>query len=291
MVNIYNCCYKTIKKQYNALLKHEEGVLVDRDIEEIHQMRVAVRRIRAALIAFEPCLNQSYVSLFIDDLKQLASNLGAVRDLDVSIVSFNAYMEQFPEDDGIKYLINHYQAKRKSNLKKLFKFLKSKKYIKLKKKLLIFIDHLKDESNKPDTERQYNAFYKSFEELIDEVFSFKKIDNIKDSEKDLHNLRIAIKHLRYNLEFISLQEKEAKKILRKLKYYQEKLGVINDCNIMNKRINKLLKKQTLDSNILNLISNFIVFNKELKANEKSKIDLPWNTLSDKEIKKLYIPET
>lgn len=289
MVNVYECCYKTIIKQYRTILTYEDSVFADVDIEDIHQMRVAVRRIRAAIKVFDPCLDPDAVVLIIEDLKLLAKKLGYVRDLDVSIVSFEEYKTRFPENAGINLLIDYYRKRRERNLKKLFGFLKSKKYSKFKKKLETFIDYLYKESKKELKKGKHTLFYRSFEEIISEMFSFKEINDLKNSEKDLHELRIAIKHLRYTLEFINLKDTQAKAIVKVLKNYQEQLGIINDCNVMRRKITGIIQKQKLGENIPEGIYLFLEHNEQVKNTEKANFELPWDALNIETIKQLYLP--
>lgn len=49
--------YIAIAKHFNKILNHEAKVLEDRDPEELHQMRVGMRRLRSAIAGFTPALN------------------------------------------------------------------------------------------------------------------------------------------------------------------------------------------------------------------------------------------
>lgn len=66
-----------------AIRQHEQGTRAGGDIEHVHQMRVATRRIRAYLKAAAPALEAGAVSRLRTDLSGLAHALGRVRDLDV----------------------------------------------------------------------------------------------------------------------------------------------------------------------------------------------------------------
>jgi CHAD domain-containing protein len=55
------------------------------DVESVHQMRVAVRRLRSDLRTFRPLIEPSWASVLMVDLKWLGEILGALRDLDVLI--------------------------------------------------------------------------------------------------------------------------------------------------------------------------------------------------------------
>ena len=63
----------------------EEGVLDTSDIERVHDMRVASRRLRAVLEIFEPCFPHGDFKTVLRDVKALADALGERRDPDVHI--------------------------------------------------------------------------------------------------------------------------------------------------------------------------------------------------------------
>jgi CHAD domain-containing protein len=71
-----------IGKHFQKTLKHQPQVLLDNDPEELHQMRVGMRRLRSAIAGFAPVL---IFPKTIDDqsVGKVARCLGAVRDLDV----------------------------------------------------------------------------------------------------------------------------------------------------------------------------------------------------------------
>ena len=71
-----------LRRQFTALLAREPGTRLGDDPEELHDMRVASRRLRAALSLFADVLPPSAAKLE-DDLRWVGHTLGAVRDLDV----------------------------------------------------------------------------------------------------------------------------------------------------------------------------------------------------------------
>jgi CHAD domain-containing protein len=89
------------------LAEHARGVLDTADIERVHDMRVATRRLRAALEVFEPCFPRKAHRRALRDVKRLADGLGERRDRDVAIAAMSAFNEQMPAPDrrGIASLI------------------------------------------------------------------------------------------------------------------------------------------------------------------------------------------
>ena len=76
---------RIVRVRTAELFEHADGVLDTRDIERVHDMRVASRRLRAVLEIFAPCFPQAEFNGVLRDVKQLADALGARRDPDVHI--------------------------------------------------------------------------------------------------------------------------------------------------------------------------------------------------------------
>ncbi len=72
-----------ISAHVQALRAHEAGARAGRDPEHLHEMRVAVRRLRAILRASRALFDATWVDRLRDELDWLGGGLGLVRDLDV----------------------------------------------------------------------------------------------------------------------------------------------------------------------------------------------------------------
>ena len=74
-----------LEAQYRAVVAHDPGTRLGRDPEELHQMRVATRRLRAFLRAGRPLLDVDWAESLRLELRWLGGVLGPVRDLDVLV--------------------------------------------------------------------------------------------------------------------------------------------------------------------------------------------------------------
>jgi CHAD domain-containing protein len=81
----------TVAVRAQELFDHAEGVLDTSDIERVHDMRVATRRLRAVLEIYEPCFPRRQLRSVLGDVKALADALGERRDPDVQL----AQLEEF----------------------------------------------------------------------------------------------------------------------------------------------------------------------------------------------------
>ena len=90
------------------MVEEAEGVLDTEDIERVHDMRVATRRLRAALETFEPCFPAKPWRTALADVKELADALGERRDRDIAIDALSSFAAAMPTPDrpGVESLIS-----------------------------------------------------------------------------------------------------------------------------------------------------------------------------------------
>ncbi|HVM66080.1 MAG TPA: CHAD domain-containing protein [Acidimicrobiales bacterium] len=82
------------------LFRHDPGVRLGGDPEDVHQARVATRRLRSDLRTFGPLLDAGWARELRDELGWLAGLLGAVRDADVLLERLQAQSELLPKSDA-----------------------------------------------------------------------------------------------------------------------------------------------------------------------------------------------
>jgi CHAD domain-containing protein len=99
---------KVISVRASELTEQARGVLDTGDIERVHDMRVATRRLRAALEVFEPCFPAKAHKQALRDVKRLADGLGERRDRDVAIAALAGFNDQMhvPDRKGVASLID-----------------------------------------------------------------------------------------------------------------------------------------------------------------------------------------
>ena len=106
--------------QFASMLAHEKGTIKGEEIEELHDMRVAVRRMRAASKVFEAYLDSSQLEPYLKELRKTLRALGRVRDLDVFQEKAENYLKTLPPErehdlDSLFAIIS--EEKRKSQNK------------------------------------------------------------------------------------------------------------------------------------------------------------------------------
>lgn len=91
----------------SELAENSAGVLDTQDIERVHDMRVATRRLRAALEVFEPCFPRKRFKAALREVKAMADALGERRDRDVTLVALEGFCAELGRADvrGVQSLI------------------------------------------------------------------------------------------------------------------------------------------------------------------------------------------
>jgi|SRR5947209_13319672 len=96
----------------DELFEHSADVLDTDDIERVHAMRVATRRLRAALEVFSDAFSKDELKPVLRDVKRLADALGERRDPDVHIEQFTKLRVGLAEADqpGLDLLLESLRA-------------------------------------------------------------------------------------------------------------------------------------------------------------------------------------
>lgn len=88
----------TVDVRTREVFAHADGVLDTGAIERVHDMRVATRRLRAALEIFAPCFPPKRHKRLLREVKRLADVLGERRDPDVAIERLRTLGGKVPDD-------------------------------------------------------------------------------------------------------------------------------------------------------------------------------------------------
>lgn len=90
---------RVVEIRSEEVLGHSRGVLDLADVERVHDMRVATRRLRAALEVFEPCFRAKRCRKAMKRVKAMADALGERRDRDVAIDFLEGFAAEAPAGD------------------------------------------------------------------------------------------------------------------------------------------------------------------------------------------------
>ena len=127
-----------VEMRAEELFDFAEGVLDTGDIERVHDMRVASRRLRAVMEVFAPCFPKREFRRTLEDVKALADDLGRRRDPDVGIAALERVAAGLSADDrpGIDGLKDDFASHQKAGNELLARRLEQIESTDLKGRLL-----------------------------------------------------------------------------------------------------------------------------------------------------------
>jgi CHAD domain-containing protein len=119
------------------VFEHSDGVLDMEEIEALHDMRVATRRLRAALEVFAPCFPAKRHRKALKRVKKLADALGERRDRDVAIEFLSGFAGDAPESDraAVEALIQRLRDEQQRANEELVPYVAPKRLKKLRRRL------------------------------------------------------------------------------------------------------------------------------------------------------------
>ncbi|HEY6473845.1 MAG TPA: CHAD domain-containing protein, partial [Acidimicrobiales bacterium] len=245
--------FAVVRRQLAALRAREPGTRLGEDPEELHDMRVATRRLRAALSLFADVLPVR-AEVFRQELGWVGRTLGAVRDLDVQLAGMadmaaaTADWSEAGRDDGrdpladlSELLTREWEVARTEMLAAL----DSVRWERLAKGLAAM-------AQQGPARRSVAARVPAvmgMPELVvarhDAVAKAAKRAKRSGLVTDFHRLRIRCKRLRYSLEFASeVYAGRTAPYVRALTAVQDELGLMQDAEVALLRLADLATGET-----------------------------------------------
>jgi len=230
---------KVLSVRFEEVAESREAALDFSDIEGVHQMRVATRRLRSALRDFLPLVKKRPLRKARKTLKEIADALGAVRDQDVAILALERLQaaneidstdEQISE--GIEGLLEERRAARERAQTNLIENLDGDRLTKLHEDFTAALDRAVGKQKQTRVvsfnEAGREAVHASLDELCDLGASLYKPFDIER----LHEMRIAAKRLRYAVElFTACWGEKIAPFAVKIAEMQSLLGEVHDCDV------------------------------------------------------------
>lgn len=108
------CARQIIVGYFREMMSHKAGAIDGTDIKFVHDMRVASRRLRAAMDNFADCFEKEPFKRHYKQVRTITRTMGAVRDLDVLIAHFQRELQTLSgvEQGDIQGLIEQLQHER-----------------------------------------------------------------------------------------------------------------------------------------------------------------------------------
>jgi CHAD domain-containing protein len=227
--------FRVIAGRYLADLTASHKATCKGDPTALHQMRIALTRLRTAVTFFSPMVADSRRTHIKDQLKWLNSHLGTVRDLDVAIERLKAFDEQQPR--AIPYL-RSWNAKRANGHRLLAQALRSARYRRLIESTSDWIERGPWSTDKGKQATKLRTFpiaaYAAAKLARWQKTLLKKSGKLlKMSTEKRHRLRLRNKKLSYSIEafedlFLDKKFSGQQTGLKYLRKAQRSLGQLND---------------------------------------------------------------
>lgn len=209
------------------------GAIHSDDAEYVHQMRVATRRLRAAMRMFRPVLPADFAEHQVPPLRALMATLGQARDLDVLMSEIvDPVARALPEEPRLTDLASAITNRRYAARAHIRTVLQKPDYGQLllnASSRLHSAPFIAPPANGQQTASLLEFADRRLQRLLKRVLELADAARI-DHPPSLHELRIAIKRLRYAIEFFGpmIPGKSGVRIIRRLAGLQEELGQLND---------------------------------------------------------------
>jgi len=206
--------------------------------EGVHQLRIAIRRLRAAMSDFRQAAQGKRRPVIVGRLRAFQQQLGAAREWDVLIDETIGSMPRELRGRGLRNLIEAAEVRRAQAHKRVRAALDDPRYDDLLRQVLSWKDrHLRLNAPRVAREKQADSLSKPVAEFAGEIERARREKVQKLGKKirkldvaQLHELRILVKKLRYTVEFFSdlFPGRRAAQYLSALKKLQQVLGTAHD---------------------------------------------------------------
>ena len=273
---------KVMRFHLARMLAREAGTRAGKDHTELHAMRVATRRQRAAWRVFGTSFRAARTKRFRTGLRETAARLGAVRDLDVLLEAADLYRADLPvtEQRALEPLLADWRAHREDALVLLIRELDSDGYHR-------WVDDYRDfvrtegagvlPVGPVDPHRVRDTAPSHIWAAYEQVRAYEPVLRWADVET-LHDLRIAGKWLRYTLEFVrEALGPESAPLIARVTALQDHLGLMHDADVAASMSRAFLVEHAGDLSPLEgaAIGRYLINREREVARLKRTIGGPW----------------
>jgi triphosphatase len=223
--------YECLRREFAALIERQPAPNATPSPSDVHQMRIATRRLRVALKLFGRMLPKESQE-FRREFRRFARALGEVRDLDVYSENFRTYCEAVPPENihelgGYELHLRRERAEARGDLAALFA---DERHAALLQSFGAFVDGAPSAAavRRWRSFKVANGVDKYLKKSLKRVLKLGHKIGAEARAKDLHRLRIRTKRLRYELEFFLEVYPSLGKAAKATKALQDLLGVHQD---------------------------------------------------------------
>ena len=228
-------------------LRNEASARIGREPEGLHQLRVALRRLRSAFSLFAPALPAAALLHWQGELRWLVGSIGVARDLDVlATETLPPVLAARPDDAGLRALAAHVAREREAARQAVATVIEGQRYADLVLELAAWTARrgwadaadvdLRLRQRAPLPGLAASLLAKRYRQVRKRG---RKLAGLPPDER--HRLRIALKKLRYGVEFFAglYPGRSTKQFRRASAGLQETLGRFNDAAVAAHLVGRL----------------------------------------------------
>ncbi|MEI7434136.1 MAG: CHAD domain-containing protein [Methanomicrobiales archaeon] len=248
----------------DALTAETNGVKEAEDIECIHRMRVASRRLRAAMPLFALCFPGKKYDAWLEEVRQITRVLGEARDIDVQVAFLKKFRKRTiahqkslagvvsspgtPLVPGIDYLLAGLKNRRvllqQDVIASVERLEKRQDLSAMRGMAQSLIDRSGTGRKKASVSGIPPVAADHIVRQLDALLSFSPWVHHPDAIAEHHAMRIATKKLRYTMEvYAQVYRLGLRKPAGRVTQLQEILGNLHDCDVWIDRVTRILLKE------------------------------------------------
>ncbi|MBL8134061.1 MAG: CHAD domain-containing protein [Anaerolineae bacterium] len=286
---------KVLLGELIKMLQHEAGSRTGEDIEDVHDMRVAIRRMRSALRLLEPYFKQKAIAPYSRGLRKIAQTLGTVRDLDVQIDDLEKYAAERPDEEraALEKAAALLRGRRDKARERLVGAFDRAAYGRFVKAFGVFLttpgkgargDSDRDEIQPvrlrhilPEMIYRHLGSVRAYEEVLPEADLL-----------TLHALRIEFKRLRYVVSlFGEVLGSNAEGFIEEMKLIQDHLGRLNDMSVAQDHLNDLIGdfSRSDDADVQEALQTYIATLEAQKTALRAGVPAMWQRFNTKKVQR------
>lgn len=241
---------KVIYTHFLRMLANEAGTRLGEDIEALHDMRVATRRMRAAADVFAGHFDPDALRPVTKGLRRTGRALGAVRDLDVLLEQAEAYQAGLEADRtaSLAPLLADWRARREVARRALLSYLDGAAYrdFIVASQAFLTAPGAGARPIPPGEPLPHQVRHVAPRLILARYEAVRAYETIIDAAPltAYHMLRIDCKRLRYALEFFrELLGPEAPELIKQVTAMQDLLGALQDAHVAERLIASFVEEQ------------------------------------------------
>jgi len=241
---------RVLQRLLEQLISRQYGLAYTEDVEYVHEMRVAIRRLRAAIRLFRKTFVGG-LEAERDELRKLADALGGARDSDVFLGFVAEYARKGPagHERFVEGLVRDEKRQRRAQARQVLKLCRSPEH-------QAFIGQLYERLRGPAgvdggvalriksaAKPVATMAGKALGRTLDKVLAFgPRLRALSDTRQ--HDLRITCKKLRYTAEFLGdLYPGGLKDLVTATTNLQDHLGRSHDADVYQQRATTFFQKR------------------------------------------------